>query len=534
MESAPAKPRLEIPDLRSGSEYLAQLSLASPPLAEAQLANFLDALIQSPPAPAVLFPLLEQARAPLAFVEEEIGRRYHNKAVPLTPDEDQAFHRVVANWRRMERAYRLCASLEQPVAGDARYQALMATLLQRCLYYSGMVIIEHYRSRRELPKGLWLNLHGYYASAEEWGVSSIPVEDNLENSAVPTHCAAAYVALLLVDMAAPYSLSVRNVNLIRRWAFMWAPLVGIARLQPGLPLPGYVVCLMKDAPLHQSAAGETPGADMRRIDTVRLGLQIEHAIGQLRQQIRPSALGLGEETSGYVISLLEQMLKPWTQNPLPRRFRRFPSDGVAKVAYGFEAMHFYVGGKEFEQPDSAAAYSRTDFDQLFTFRDMADPGRSLTIKPRTTFPLDAWSVVNHSASGFRLLRRESGERVAHQQLIVVCPHDGTAYLLSYITWLMQETGGALVAGIATLPGLPQAIGVRLAAANAAESERYVRAFLLPAVSAIKEQASLVLPAGLYQASRILDVFADGKNMRLRMNHVLMRGSDFDRVSYEMA
>ncbi len=45
--------------------------------------------------------------------------------------------------------------------------------------------------------------------------------------------------------------------------------------------------------------------------------------------------------------------------------------------------------------------------------------------------------------------------------------------------------------------------------------------------------AIVIPVGLYQASRILDFFvADEAPGQLRMNHILQRGTDFDRISYQ--
>lgn len=524
----------EITDLRSGTDYLAQLSLANPVVAERQLMRFLDALLYTPPAPGVLLALLEQTRAPLCFVEEEMARRYHNKALPLAGEEESAFQQVVAAWRKMGKAYALCARLEEPEAENAQYVTMMATILHRCLYYTGMIILEHYRARRDLPPGIWLDLHGYYETAEEWGIAYSPVEDVLENNLQATHCAAAYTTLLLIDIASPYSNSVRNLNLIRRWAGMWAPLVSIHRLNDDLEVPPYVIELMKDAPLHPAAVAEESPADARRLDTTRLGLQINHMLSQLRQRITPSQLGLGEETSGHVINLLDHLARPWTQSASPRRFRRFATEGIAKVAVGFEAMHFCVTGKAFEQPDSAAAFSRGDFDQLFTFGDSAEPHRELAIKPQVYFPVDEWSVINHSANGFRLGRSCAGQRISHGQLMVVCPHDGDHFLLAQATWLMQDESGGLIVGIATLPGMPSGIGVRATSLKAGNNERYVRAFLLPPVPAIKEEASIVLPPGMYQASRVVDVaVGDEDILQLRLNHILQRGTDFDRVSYHV-
>ena len=57
--------------------------------------------------------------------------------------------------------------------------------------------------------------------------------------------------------------------------------------------------------------------------------------------------------------------------------------------------------------------------------------------------------------------------------------------------------------------------------------------MLPPVPAIGEEASVVIPSGLYQASRILEFFRAGEAPgKLRMNHILQRGTDFDRISYQ--
>lgn len=527
-----ASSSLSIPDLQTGANYLAQLPLANPPLAERQLGEFLDALLENPPEAGVLMALLEQTRVPMHFVEEEMARRYHNKPLVLSDAEDEAFQQVLDAWRRMGKAYALCARLQEPASDNPQYSTLVATILHRCLYYTGMIILEHYRARREVPDGIWHDLHGYYETAEQWGIIYTPVNDSLESDLQATHCSAAYVTLLLIEVASPYSNTVRNLNLIRRWAGMWAPLVSLHRLDDEYEVPPYIVELMKDQPIHPTGSADNIGADARRLDTSRLGLQLSHMLAQLRQRMTPSQLGLGEETAGHVIQLLEHLSRPWTQTASPRRFRRFPSEGTAKLAVGFEALHFFISGAEFVQPDSASVYSRNEFEQLFTFREQAIPGQALSIKPQTNYPIDDWSVINHSANGFRLARGHFGERVAHSQLLAVCPHDGEQFLLGQASWLMQETDGGLVVGISVLPGMPEAVGVRHAPANAGHADRFVRGFLLPPVAAIHEEGSVVIPSGMYQASGTLEVHAGAGSRLLRMKHVRQRGVDFDRVSYE--
>jgi len=194
-------------------------------------------------------------------------------------------------------------------------------------------------------------------------------------------------------------------------------------------------------------------------------------------------------------------------------------------------MHFLVSNKEFVQPDAAKTYSRDQFDTLFTFRHMADPAQKLSIQHTTDYPCDEWDVINHSANGFRLTRSEVGQKMTHGQLLAVCPHDGSSFLLATASWLMQEHNGGLIAGVAVMPGLPQAVGVRYAAATPAESEPFVRAFLLPPVPPVGEESTLVLPFGTYHASRIMEVAGDSI-WQVRLKHIVSRGSDFERVSFE--
>ncbi len=148
------------------------------------------------------------------------------------------------------------------------------------------------------------------------------------------------------------------------------------------------------------------------------------------------------------------------------------------------------------------------------------------------FPADDWDVINHSANGFRLARSEAGQKVLHDQLMALCPPDGENFILAHSCWLMQEERGGVVAGIAVLPGLPTGVALRPEASQAT-GEPFVRGFLLPPVAAIGEPASLVIPSGMYSASRILEVEDEHGHWRAVMKKLKQRGSDFERVTFEV-
>ena len=120
-----------------------RLPLANPLQSEVSLNQFFDSLLQSPPAALTYLNLLEQTRVPLCFVEEELARRYVNKPLPPGDVEAQAFDQVVEVWRKVTRAYSQCAQIPMPTI--PRHPLRVALVLHRCLYYTTMIIVEHYR-----------------------------------------------------------------------------------------------------------------------------------------------------------------------------------------------------------------------------------------------------------------------------------------------------------------------------------------------------------------------------------------------------
>ena len=523
-----------IRDLQTGLEIISRISLADPQQAAIDLNRLLDSLLSTPPDSKVYFNLLESARLPVGFVAEELAKRYLNKLLPLGDVEEEGFQQVVGLWLKMARAYAHCAEKGVPEEeSDTDHERRVAMILHRCIHHSGIAIIEYQRARRELPWGLWLDLHGYYASAEEWGVATLPIADALEPMGRSTHCAASYISVLLCDMAGCYGLSVRDQTLVYRWASYWAPLVSLHTAQPGDPLPAFVVDLMQDVALRP-AVECLQIEHLRRLDTSRLALQLTHIKQQLKLKIPPAQLSLGDDCSaGQCNRLLEHLSRPWSQARAPRKFRRHATSGISKLCTGFDEMHYFISGKEFEQPENVRTYNRQEFDKLFAFRHQEDPSAMLELsQEQLAFHLDSWEVVNQSANGFRLVRSLSGKKMTHDQLLALCPHDGERFLLARTTWLMQEKEGGLIAGIKALPGVPIAIAARSRDQQGLGDGKYLRAFLLPTIASAGIEQTLVLPQGWFRSGRVVELYTDGP-WQVRLKHVIEDGADFERVSFDL-
>ncbi len=520
-----------IPDLQTGCEMIARWPLSNPTQAATELERWLDCLWATPPDSDTLFRLLEHAYSAASFIAEELAKRYLNKALPLGELEDAVFQRTVSIWLRMSRAYAQCAESVSVEAVTTQQTQRLAPLLQRCIYYTGMAIVEHQHARREYTAGLWLDLHGFFARAETLGVDKLDVPDRPENSNHATHCAATYLSLLLSEMAGSYGLSLRQQVMLRRWSIQWAQLTRLERFGVGEALPPQLVNLKQDSPLQ--AAGDGLSTDhFRRIESARLVAHINQLRLQLRQRIPPSQLALGEDcTAGQCQRLLEHLSRAWSQAKVARKFRRRATSGIAKLCTEFDEMYYFVCGQAFEQPENVLAYSRREFDALFTFRHQVDSSQALHLpQEQRHFSTDHWDVVNQSANGFRLMRSVAGRKMTHGQLIALCPHDGNRFILAKNTWLMQKKDGGLIAGLEALPGLPVAIAARILESSGTPAGKYHPAFLLPATPAAASEQSLILPSSWYRPRRVLELFTDGV-WQVKLTQVIDDGPGFERVGF---
>lgn len=539
-----------IMDLPTGLDVISRLPLANSQLAHTQVKEFLDEMLKGPPAFDIHLELLEQLRPSLCFIAEDLARQFVNKPLPLGETEEERFRQTTVMWIKMARSYAACAkrfgSVESP-----EQLAQFALVLHRFIYYTGMALSEHHRARREPPGALWADLRAYYAIAEKRGVSLLSVPDALDARERSTHCASAFLGLLLTEMANPCSLTINAQHLVRTWAENWSELVSVHPLLPNEPIPPFVIDLgsgtgkalaaavgdgrgdtasaatgsVGRAGLRPSLPGE-PVERLRRLDTSRLSEHLKDVRKQIDQKTAPAKLGLGERcTQRQCKHLLDHLLYPWSQVLTPRAFPRRSTSGEARLGIGFAATLACVSGKPPSGATTKAAKAASKDASAEPESGVASAGRM----PLSLLAPDDWQVVDASATGFRVAREAAGNKLEHGQLVAVCPHDGERYLLAQVSWLMQKRRGLhLLAGIAALPGMPTAVEVR-SLATESEAPARAKAFMLPAVGA-KSKASLVLPPGWFQPSRVIEI-ATRPTQRVRLRRLVKSGPDFEQVSY---
>lgn len=505
------------PGSQTACQRLLQLPLAHPTRAEQELVESLDFLLREPPDAEILFPLLEQTRASLCFVQAAAVLHYLEKAPHLDTDEEAHFQRSIDAARLMMQSYMVCADLpglrqvDDLVAGSAQARRI-ATVLHRCLYYSAMAIFEHYRAKRELPPGLWSQHNALYGCASRLGVATLQIDDQIFDEQRISHCQAAYVTPLLVELTGPYGRNPRDLNLIWQWAEQAAHDVQIrplALLDPSSS-PAYAVELEQDAPLRplQLIKGRRTAS---QLETTVLTSHIHQILEELAAGASPERLGLYPENVENSKRLLGELESLWRLDRYHRRQPRTEARSRALICTGFKSMHHFVLATE-STAACLAQLKRLD----------SNSSRHHT---------ENWEIMDHGPGGYRLACQATATRLQTGQLIGLRPDNSTSYRLGQVSWVQRGQSGRLLAGVECFPGIPQAVCIRAMSQVRGQKGLFIRAFLPRSGSAGAAEPWILLPASAQFHHASLEVLYD-HSWEIVLGKEIQHGSDYILMTYQ--
>ncbi|MDP2811207.1 MAG: hypothetical protein Q8O34_13775 [Rhodocyclaceae bacterium] len=483
--------------------------------------------------------ILELLREPLISVQEESIRKFAGKPLPLTPPEQAAFDSCRTLWHALAAGYLRC--LESCLAGDAVIRPRAAQVIERVLATLSASQLDAYRGGRQPDTDHWQVVHQLYATAEQIAVTDQAVEDIPRLGKTPGTPRSAYVETLLLHAASPYELPLRQLAWVARWANRFAMKVAVLAAPPTLSTRAIPLCvdLATDEP---ASYRPRTGDAVRWLETAGLRRSLKKRLMLLEQGKTPAELHLGEDCLLPACGqLLKQVYLRWCKGGAIRRHERQPASGNCSFICGIEAAHYYLSGrKPFKQPGHTdMELLRREREEIATFgrvatRHQDDFSRQQGYQIEEWRVEEAWHMLDESTTGLHATRplKQAGARVGAGLLTAVRPDDAQSLLLGCVRWAMVGKGEILHAGIHIFPGRPEPVAIRntgLAAVN----EKYHQAFLLPAIVALNESASAIIPSGWFKLGRVLEVFTD-QGRQIRLTRLIGRGGDFERVAYDVA
>lgn len=521
-------------DAASCTQWLAQLQLTNLQLAHSQLLTQINELNRFPMRGLERLNTLERLRETVGYVQDDYAKKLISKPLPLNESELMVFVAIVQLWQALVLGYQRC--LQAYIAGDKQLAKHGALLCQRCLLYSGLEIFEHLRTGYEFNAKLWHQLHDLYAFAEEQQLHKTEVADPLSTIQPRSSCHGVYVKTLLACYARPAELTRTQLQLLDRWLTLWSNTVTVERsctVSKGDAQP-LAVDLANTLGL-QPAKLVKHSDSMRYLAMVPLSKLLRVKTILLQQGQTPRQANLCEHCSGNdCIEFLTFLHQSWCEDHNTRFGERRPVALHAQLCYRMEGVYAHLTGKPFKQPGRDVGIDSVARRQIETFgRVLQDAHEKELLE--MGFPLETWQFENESILGARLTRSDTfGGRLSYNQVVALRPSDAETFMLGATAWANVTRTGQLQIGVRYLPGSVEAVNIRSTGVNLNISDKYVPAFLLQAVHALKIPASLIIPRDWFQPDRVVEVLQqNGEKLNAKMGFSVERGLDYERVSFTL-
>ncbi len=502
------QPRLD--NLRSCEDWLARAALAGMPHACSALLTLLEEIEAHPPRHSAYLQILERLRYPVMHAEAEQAKGFAGKPLPLNNSEATVFVQANSLWAAMLRAYGrlLSAALK---GKHPELEPSLARLFQRVLACAGEVIGTCVLARREFGADYWKLMHQAYAAAEARAIrGEIVVDLSVESSPM-----AAYVEVLMLQLAQPHRLSHRELDCTRKWVRLWAHKAVLSREAPWHGC--YAVDLAgASGPAWAEAAPDS--ATLRFLDLARVATSISARIQRLEEGAEPAALGLGSDCTRLAAQdLLKTLQRAWLDPAPAHDFPRRASPSPMELVSGFAAIHNAIESNTVARSASPSSYSYGEAERFHTFQPSAE-------RDTREQGLETWETLGESDDGFRLRRGTQGMRLAHRQLVALRPGGARQFILCHVDWVIEGPDQTLTIGARALKGDAKACAVRSSDRSAPQRSD---ALMLPVAPGLSP--ALVLPAGWYRRAGELELELGSAIRRVTLAGLLEHGFDYDRV-----
>jgi hypothetical protein len=524
-QTQPSPGTLAFADADGCSAWLRAVPLTNIPRYNETILGQLKRLGEVDFAPRERARIAEIMREPVMFLHTELARRYAGKPQPASERENEAAEQALALWNALWSQYSAC--LKPLLEGDLELQNVKAKVLQRGLWVGKQLMLVYGLARRLPAPAVWQELHAYYRLAEILDCAVTAVSDELMPNAVGVSCYSTYCHALLLDLADPCAMTVRQIELTDRWLSMWARKVFPYAEQRETEGPLIVIDL--EAPMGAvllPAGARNAGETTRYGYPAKLITSVRGRLKRLASGSNPAELQLGHDAAVEACTaLLTYLDSRWYALPA----KRTGGDANATVDLcvgGLGAAYFRISGRTFNSADMLGRLSYQGTQHLATLGALTDYDRNKE-EAEKSWAWESWQGDYDWTAG-TLRRVGSGHHRWHLDQLVVLRGDDRIRC-GYVTRVALDNQGELAISLKLWPGSATAIAVRALTTMLVE-EPPAPALTLAATP--DEKACVIVPPRTFSAGRVLRSLASGPERRLRMTRLIQRGADFERASFE--
>lgn len=528
-------------------DWIAELPKANIGETARQLYHGLSELNQLQIAPDKRLAMLERIRPGVHYVCSALARYYLGQSIVL---EDRP--RKVANLSQslqnhLANGYKIVVAQADSIKSRDRAE-LMTLAIQRAIRALSGPLLRAYQLYCPVSDGTWLEIHQLYLAARSRNLHLGTIKDPETLDGKPLSIERAYLAVLLMGAARPNQ--IRQSAMAKLFAILeeWSGLVQLVK--PDSPDGLFIINLDMDCPpRYRSLVLDEDLTGSLGLDTRQLVETLKHYLldnDDARQRLRvPEGLG---------VELLQHLSQSWG-DLAERTFNRMPGQGELRVTIGMSATHFQIAGQSFSQfmnaedtnpfSDAARRAAQEGWSNAFDgdkdiewAPDVEKINYHTTNEPSDeenaeNYPVHSLRIVNHSPGGFCLTwPREVPKQLQAGELLGVQEQSDQGWSLAVVRWIRQVRGGGTQMGIELIAPHCSPCAIKLLR-KAEQPSRYLRALLLPEVTAIDRPPTLITPRLPFQVnSRVMLCLGGHEQRALLVDRVMSTGS-FSQFTHQV-
>lgn len=496
--------------------------------------------------------LLELIRPEVHFVCQHLERHFLNQAIVLDERPRKVANLCQALQNHLAIGYKLIITNLIGRSGKERDQ-LLAVSLQRASHSLSRPLIRASQLYCPVPEGLWLELHQLYQIACEQHLQRHVIRDLLARHTNGQSTEQTYIVALLLGCARANQMRQSSIARLSEALEPWSTLV---KLQAGdMPSSLFVLAPQVDGPpRYKSLYQESELHNLLGIDPQPLVDAINEYLTQPEDERAKSRLPLPD---GLGIDLLQHVSAAWG-DIAERTFQRTQGHGNLTLCIGMSALHFFLSGEKtfgevLKRPSEIGAavfkanngspdiwasafdaqrtgeelhFEEIQYSKVSASDQLQSAGNSGESYP--TYPL---AIVNHSPGGYCLSwPKEVPTQLQAGELLGIQDNPSQGWSVAIVRWIRQVRGGGTQMGIELIAPYAQPCGLQLVR-KAEQNSQYLRALLLPEISAISRPASLITPRLPFQEGSKVMINSHGDEHRAILTRKQVSTGSFNQFEY---
>jgi cyclic-di-GMP-binding protein len=503
--------------------------------------------------------LLELLRPEVYFVCKHLERHFLNQAVVLDERPRKVANLCQALQNHLAIGYKLIVVQEVGSTAREPLQHLLIAL-QRAAHSLCGTLIRASQLYCPVPEGLWLELHQLYQIGCNQQLQRISVRDEQAQHAGAHGLSLeqTYLMALLLGCARCNQMRQSGIARLAEALERWC---GLAKLQPiNLASSLFAIAPLVDGPpRYKSLFPATDQSTFLGIDSQPLADAIRKYLLLPAEDRKQSVLDVPE---GFSLDVLQHLSAAWG-DIAERTFQRNNGQGSLTLSIGMSSVHYFIAGQiPFSQVLKKAAqavkFSAQPIDsgpdvwggafdaQRITHWEPGLPMEEIVYRAQDPanadsapsldatderFPTYCLPIVNHSPGGYCLSwPKEVPGQLQAGEIIGLQDSPKQAWSVAVVRWIRQVRGGGTQMGIELVAPFAQPCGLQLMR-KTEQNSQFLRALLLPAISAISRPATLITPRLPFQEGNKVLININGNEQRAVLSRKQTSTGSFTQFEY---